>query len=66
MTAARVALLGNPNTGKTSLFNRLCGTRAKTANFPGTTTSARIGHARVDGIQSLEVLDLPGIYELGL
>jgi ferrous iron transport protein B len=66
MTAARVALLGNPNTGKTSLFNRLCGTRAKTANFPGTTTSARIGHARVDGIASLEVLDLPGIYELGL
>ncbi len=66
MTAARVALLGNPNTGKTSLFNRLCGARAKTANFPGTTTSARIGHAHVDGIQSLEVLDLPGIYELGL
>ena len=66
MTAARVALLGNPNTGKTSLFNRLCGTRAKTANFPGTTTSARIGHARVDGISALEVLDLPGIYELGL
>jgi ferrous iron transport protein B len=66
MTAARVALLGNPNTGKTSLFNRLCGARAKTANFPGTTTSARVGHARVDGIKSLEVLDLPGIYELGL
>ena len=40
MTTARVALLGNPNTGKTSLFNRLCGARAKTANFPGTTTSA--------------------------
>jgi ferrous iron transport protein B len=66
MTAARVALLGNPNTGKTSLFNRLCGARAKTANFPGTTTSARVGHARVDGIRSVEVLDLPGIYELGL
>ena len=38
---ARVALLGNPNTGKTTLFNRLCGLRAKTANFPGTTTDAR-------------------------
>ncbi|MCG8456325.1 MAG: ferrous iron transport protein B [Holophagales bacterium] len=41
----RVALLGNPNTGKTTLFNRLCGLRAKTANFPGTTTDARIGTA---------------------
>jgi ferrous iron transport protein B len=66
MITARVALLGNPNTGKTSLFNRLCGARAKTANFPGTTTSARVGHTRVDGIASLEVLDLPGIYEMGL
>ena len=37
----RVALIGNPNTGKTTLFNRLCGTRAKTSNFPGTTTSAQ-------------------------
>lgn len=63
---ARVALLGNPNTGKTSLFNRLCGARAKTANFPGTTTSARVGHTRVDGIKSVEILDLPGIYDLGL
>ena len=37
----RVALIGNPNTGKTTLFNALCGARAKTSNFPGTTTSAR-------------------------
>ncbi len=66
MTTARVALLGNPNTGKTTLFNRLCGARAKTANFPGTTTSARVGHTRVDGNRALEVLDLPGIYELDL
>ena len=36
----RLALLGNPNTGKTTLFNALCGTRAKTSNFPGTTTAA--------------------------
>ena len=41
--AARPALLGNPNTGKTTLFNRLCGLRAKTANFPGTTTDLRVG-----------------------
>jgi ferrous iron transport protein B len=43
----RVALIGNPNTGKTTVFNRLCGTRAKTSNFPGTTTSARIGRATI-------------------
>ena len=35
------ALLGNPNTGKTTLFSRLCGIRAKTANFPGSTVEAR-------------------------
>ena len=39
----RVALLGNPNTGKTTLFNRLSGPRHKTSNFPGTTLEARLG-----------------------
>ena len=39
---SRIALLGNPNTGKTTLFNRLCGARAKTSNFPGTTTNVRV------------------------
>jgi ferrous iron transport protein B len=61
---ARVALIGNPNTGKTTLFNRLCGVRAKTSNFPGTTTSMRAGtHARADG-RGWEVVDLPGVYGL--
>lgn len=41
--ALRVAVLGNPNTGKTTLFNRLCGVRHKTSNFPGTTQEARVG-----------------------
>ena len=41
----RIALVGNPNTGKTTLFNRLSGSRAKTSNFPGTTTAARIAPA---------------------
>src|ERR1700752_3584607 len=65
----RVALLGNPNTGKTTLFNRLCGARAKTSNFPGTTTAARIGRASLAGERSVlqaEVVDLPGLYRLGL
>jgi ferrous iron transport protein B len=61
----RVALLGNPNTGKTTLFNRLCGVMSKTANFPGTTTRARMGHCQA-GDQTLEIIDLPGVYRLSL
>jgi len=62
----RIALVGNPNTGKTTLFNRLCGTRAKTSNFPGTTTSARTGRAVVGTNTIVEILDLPGLYQLSL
>ena len=64
--APRVILIGNPNTGKTSLFNRLCGVRAKTANFPGTTTSVRLGRSVLATSDPFEVLDLPGVYELQL
>jgi len=66
----RILLVGNPNTGKTTLFNRLCGLRAKTANFPGTTVDlkrGRLGLAAADGSsESLEVVDLPGIYSFAL
>ncbi len=58
-----VALVGNPNAGKTTLFNALTGLRAKTANFPGTTIERRIGHATVGG-RHVRVLDLPGLYSL--
>ena len=61
----RIALLGNPNTGKTTLFNRLCGLRARTANFPGTTTDARIGRW-LAGDEAIELVDLPGTYRLAL
>ncbi len=61
----RIVLLGNPNTGKTSLFNRLCGVRHKTSNFPGTTQEARVGSPR-DLPPGSEVIDLPGIYSLEL
>lgn len=44
----RIALLGNPNTGKTTLFNRLCGLRHKTSNFPGTTLEARLGRVMLE------------------
>lgn len=63
--AVRVAILGNPNTGKTTLFNRLCGVRHKTSNFPGTTQEARIGFPR--GLpEGSELIDLPGVYSLEL
>jgi ferrous iron transport protein B len=61
----RVALLGNPNTGKTTLFNRLCGVLSKTSNFPGTTTRARIGRCQAAEL-TLEIIDLPGVYRLAL
>ncbi len=61
----RAALLGNPNTGKTTLFNRLSGLRHKTSNFPGTTQEARIGFVRA-GHRDVELVDLPGIYSLEL
>jgi ferrous iron transport protein B len=68
----RIALLGNPNTGKTTLFNQFSGLRHKTSNFPGTTLEARIGRVRLasDGgghaVSEAELIDLPGIYSLEL
>ena len=64
----RVALLGNPNTGKTTLFNRLCATRQKTSNFPGTEQEARIGLVRDERVRAdtIELIDLPGIYSIEL
>ncbi len=63
----RIVLAGNPNTGKTTLFNALCGARAKTSNFPGTTTSVRTGKiASAEAGHAIDVLDLPGVYDLQL
>jgi len=62
----RIALLGNPNTGKSSLFNRLCGLRSKTANFPGSTVEHQVGSCAVEGGPELTIIDLPGIYSLRL
>ncbi len=60
-----IAVLGNPNVGKTTLFNRIAGIRAKTANFPGTTQEARVAHIVKDNVESV-LIDLPGIYSLNL
>jgi ferrous iron transport protein B len=60
-----VAVLGNPNVGKTTLFNRLSGSRHKTANFPGTTQDALVGRLEHAGAAST-LIDLPGVYSLDL
>lgn len=60
-----IAFLGNPNVGKTTLFNRIAGIRAKTANFPGTTQEARVAHIVRKDVEST-LIDLPGIYSLNL
>jgi ferrous iron transport protein B len=59
--AATLALLGQPNCGKSTLFNALVGFRANTGNFSGTTVSFTTGTARVGGAR-VEVVDLPGLY----
>lgn len=64
---ARLVLVGNPNAGKTTLFNRLCGLRHKVSNFPGTTQEAGVGSLRLAGdLLAVEVVDLPGVYSLAL
>jgi ferrous iron transport protein B len=60
---ACVALVGNPNAGKTSLFNALTGLRAKTANFPGITVDLREGILPLPD-RTIELVDLPGLYSL--
>ena len=61
---ARVALVGNPNTGKTALFNALTGSRQKVANYAGVTVERKEGHVVTAAGRSLSILDLPGTYSL--
>jgi ferrous iron transport protein B len=61
--AAVVALVGNPNTGKSTLFNALTGLRQKTANYPGVTVERHTGEVRLDG-QAVTLVDVPGAYSL--
>ncbi len=58
-----VALLGNPNTGKSTLFSALAGIRQRTGNYPGVTVEKKIGRTEFEG-QSFELVDLPGTYSL--
>ena len=59
-----VALVGPPNSGKSTLFNRLTGLRQKTANYPGVTVEKRVGRAQLRGGLEVKLIDLPGVYSL--
>jgi len=61
---ARLALVGNPNSGKTALFNQLTGSRQKVANYSGVTVERKEGRMRGPSGQEYAVLDLPGAYSL--
>lgn len=60
----KIALIGNPNSGKTSLFNQLTGLRQKVGNFPGVTVDKKTGFTKLVTGEKVEVLDLPGTYSI--
>jgi ferrous iron transport protein B len=59
-----VALAGNPNSGKTTLFNALTGLRQKVANYPGVTVEKKTGRCKLPSGQWADIIDLPGTYSL--
>ena len=59
-----VALAGNPNSGKTTLFNALTGLRQKVANYPGVTVEKKTGRAKLSDGRWIDIIDLPGTYSL--
>jgi len=59
-----VAIVGPPNSGKSTLFNRLTGLRQKVANFPGVTVEHRMGKAKLPSGREVALVDLPGIYSM--
>ena len=63
-TSHVVALVGPPNSGKSTLFNRITGMRQKVANFPGVTVEQRVGRAKLGNNREVTMIDLPGVYSL--
>ena len=59
-----VGLIGNPNSGKSSLFNILTGLRQHVANFPGVTVDKKIGVAVLEDGKKIDIIDFPGTYSL--
>ena len=65
MTRLRTAaLVGNPNAGKSALFNALTGARQKIANYPGVTVERKAGRLVLPAGEPVELIDLPGTYSL--
>ncbi|RXR24445.1 ferrous iron transport protein B [Flavobacterium stagni] len=60
----KVALIGNPNTGKTSVFNQLTGLKQQVGNYPGITVEKKMGTCRLDDHTKATIIDLPGTYSL--
>ena len=66
ISAARplnVAIIGNPNVGKSTIFNALSGIRVRTGNYPGVTVDRKVGRYTCDG-REINLIDLPGTYSL--
>jgi ferrous iron transport protein B len=59
-----VALIGNPNTGKTSVFNQLTGLKQQVGNYPGITVEKKLGFCKLTNTIKANILDLPGTYSL--
>ena len=59
----RLAMIGNPNTGKSTLFNTLTGLQARVGNFPGCTVEKKVGKLHFEQ-RTVELIDLPGTYSL--
>src|SRR5437868_11050198 len=59
-----IALAGNPNSGKTTIFNALTGLRQKVANYPGVTVEKKTGRCRLPDGRRIDVIDVPGTYSL--
>lgn len=60
----KVALIGNPNTGKTSVFNHLTGLNQQVGNYPGITVEKKVGYCKLTRHQKAKIIDLPGTYSL--
>lgn len=63
-TSLKIALVGNPNSGKTSLFNTLTGLNQRVGNFPGVTVDKKTGETTISDTQKASIIDLPGTYSL--
>ena len=63
-TTIKVALIGNPNVGKTSVFNQLTGLNQQVGNYPGITVEKKEGICKLPSNSKAKIIDLPGTYSL--